>query len=90
MNIIYQVVGEAWLNSSYYQEHDEYPSQDYIVLLWACVIASKEVGKILGTILLPFVAESWGRRFGLQVLFIYMVFIDLGIFCFLRYTVSDV
>ena len=41
------------------------PTQHTISMLWASVIASKEIGKILGTLLLPYMAEKLGRRGGL-------------------------
>ena len=51
---------------------------------WTCVIAAKEVGKIIGTLLLPVVAERSGRRVGLLannlVVFVgcYLCYISTG------------
>ena len=54
----FEVVGERWLNASFAAQHGgQPPSEASLALLWAAVIASKEVGKVLGTFFLPLVAE---------------------------------
>jgi MFS family permease len=60
-----QVVGESWLNETYTHVYGIQPTAATVSMLWASVIASKEVGKIIGTFLIPYMAERFGRRGGL-------------------------
>ena len=58
--------GEQWLNDTYHARTGAYGRVDQVKYGWANLIAAKEVGKIVGTLLLP-LFENTGRRTGLLI-----------------------